>query len=95
MLCGFWGRWFDRVFDTDPSVREKVILFGSRARGDFAERSDIDLAFKGGEAARFILDVNEETDTLLLFDILNLEEPVQDGLLDSIQNEGVALYEKV
>ena len=27
---------------------EKVILFGSRARGDYKERSDIDLAFCGG-----------------------------------------------
>lgn len=27
---------------------KKVILFGSRARGDYKERSDIDLAFYGG-----------------------------------------------
>ena len=27
---------------------EKVILFGSRARGDYKERSDIDLAVSGG-----------------------------------------------
>lgn len=28
---------------------EKVILFGSRARGDFHRTSDIDLAVKGGD----------------------------------------------
>ena len=28
---------------------KKLILFGSRARGDYKERSDIDLAFYGGE----------------------------------------------
>ena len=28
---------------------EKVILFGSRARGDNKERSDIDLAITGGD----------------------------------------------
>ena len=27
---------------------KKLILFGSRARGDYKERSDIDLAFYGG-----------------------------------------------
>lgn len=27
---------------------KKVILFGSRARGNFKEKSDIDLAVKGG-----------------------------------------------
>lgn len=51
---------------------KKVILFGSRARGDFKEKSDIDLAVKGGDFARFSLDVNEETTTLLKFDIINL-----------------------
>ena len=38
----------------------KVVLFGSRARGDFKEKSDIDLAVEGGNFARFSLDVNEE-----------------------------------
>ena len=41
---------------------EKVILFGSRARGDFKERSDIDLAFYGGNSTNFILDVDELID---------------------------------
>ena len=43
---------------------DKVILFGSRARGDFHMTSDIDLAFSGGKASAFILDVSEETSTL-------------------------------
>ena len=73
----------------------KVILLGSRARGDYRERSDIDLAFSGGKAAPFILDVDEKTSTLLEFDIIDLDKPVQSGLLDSIMNEGKVLYEKV
>ena len=32
---------------------EKVILFGSRARGDFRRTSDIDIAVTGGDFARF------------------------------------------
>ena len=40
-----------------------VILFGSRARGDFKERSDIDLAVSGGNTSAFALAVDEETDT--------------------------------
>ena len=42
---------------------QKVILFGSRARGDFKTKSDIDLAVQGGDFIRFMLDVNEETST--------------------------------
>ncbi len=72
-----------------------MILFGSRARGDFKEKSDIDLAVKGGNFARFSLDVNEETTTLLKFDIINLDEKIQQELKDSIQKEGKILYEEI
>ena len=44
---------------------QKVILFGSRARGDFKRTSDIDLAVEGGEVECFALDIDEETTTLL------------------------------
>ncbi len=74
---------------------EKVILFGSRARGDYKTRSDIDLAFQGGNSSCFILDVDEETSTLLEFDVIDLEKPIQKELLESINREGVLLYEKV
>ena len=74
---------------------EKVILFGSRARGDFKERSDIDLAFHGGNSTNFILDVDQLTSTLLEYDIVDLDKPVRKELLESIKNEGVVLYEKI
>lgn len=74
---------------------EKVILFGSRARGDYKERSDIDLAFCGGCSSQFILSVDEETSTLLKFDIIDLDKPVREELLESIHREGVTLYEKI
>ena len=56
---------------------EKVILFGSRARGDFRRTSDIDIAVTGGDFARFALDVDEETSTLLEYDIVNLDRDMQ------------------
>lgn len=74
---------------------EKLYLFGSRARGDYKERSDIDLAFFGGDASRFILEVEEETATLLQYDIVDLALPVQEELMASIHKEGILLYEKV
>lgn len=74
---------------------KKVVLFGSRARGDFKEKSDIDLAMQGGDFIRFMLDVNEETSTLLSFDIINLDEKIQDELRESIEKEGKIVYEKV
>ena len=74
---------------------QKVILFGSRARGDFQRASDIDLAVSGGNVAMFAVDVEEETSTLLQFDVVNLDLDLQDKLLESIKKEGMVLYEKV
>ena len=59
---------------------KKVLLFGSRARGDFN---------------RFALDVDEETSTLLEYDIVNLDAEMQDELRESIEKEGRILYEKI
>ena len=74
---------------------DKIILFGSRARGDFKSRSDIERAVSGGDCVRFSLDVQELTSTLLFFDVVNLDGTVQKELLDSIEREGVCIYEKV
>ena len=74
---------------------QKVILFGSRARGDFQRASDIDLAVSGGNVAMFAVDVEEETSTLLEFDVVNLDLGLQEKLLESIKKEGMVLYEKV
>ncbi len=73
----------------------KVILFGSRARGDYSRVSDIDLAVSGGDRVRFALDVDEETFTLLKYDVVDLDGSVQQELRDSIAREGIVLYEKI
>ena len=70
-------------------------MFGSRARGDYKKTSDIDLAVTGGDTAGFALDVDEETSTLLRFDVVDMQKPVSDELMHSIRNEGVVIYEKV
>lgn len=73
----------------------KVILFGSRSRGDYRMASDIDLAVCGGNYARFALDVDESTSTLLKFDIINLDGAVHQPLLESIEREGIVIYEEI
>ena len=76
-------RTFARKYNID-----KVILFGSRARGDYRRTSDIDLAVVGG-------DFDEETSTLLEYDIVDMSREMQDELRQSIMREGKILYEKV
>jgi predicted nucleotidyltransferase len=72
-----------------------VILFGSRARGDFRRTSDIDIAVDGGDFARFSMDVDEETSTLLEFDIIDLQRNMQEELRKAIDTEGKTIYEEV
>lgn len=89
-----------KVIDEIISFAEKynicqVILFGSRARGDFKRTSDIDIAVSGGDFERFAFDVDEETSTLLEFDIVDLDREMQEALRESIQKEGRILYEKI
>lgn len=72
-----------------------VTLFGSRARGTHRPKSDIDLALSGGDVRGFMLEADEELPTLLAFDFVDLNGPVQDELRRIIDREGVRLYEEV
>ena len=59
---------------------DKIILFGSRAKGTHRERSDIDIAVLGGDFDGFYWDIKENAWTLLMFDIINLSERISDEL---------------
>lgn len=74
---------------------DRVVLFGSRARGSNRERSDIDLAVSGKGVELFVESLEERADTLLSFDIVDLDEIVSDKLRESISREGKVLYAKV
>ncbi len=74
---------------------KKVILFGSRARGNYHTKSDIDLAVLGENFTEFALAVDEETSTLLEYDFIDLSGEVSEALLESIKKEGVLIYEKI
>ncbi len=70
---------------------EKVILFGSRARGDYKRASDINLAVSGGDIYRFALDIEEETSTPLKYDVINLDGVVQKTSICEIRDRIVGL----
>ena len=74
----------------------KIVLFGSRARGDNGPKSDVDIAVFGcRDLPMFSLDVEDEVKTLLKFDIINMDEKVSDEISDAIQRDGVVIYEKI
>lgn len=76
---------------------EKIVLFGSRARGDNNRTSDVDLAVYSTKIpfkneANFWLDI-EDIDTLLCFDIVVISESISKELIENIRKEGVVIYE--
>lgn len=74
---------------------QKVILFGSRARGTNRERSDVDLAVSGGNIRDFRFDMEEEAQTLLMFDVVDLDHHISVELQKEIERDGVVIYEKI
>lgn len=75
---------------------EKLVLYGSRARGDCSERSDIDLAVFGMPRERhaaFSAAV-EELPTLLHFDLAFIRTDTKQAFLTNIEKDGITLYEK-
>lgn len=72
---------------------KKLVLFGSRARGDNTPRSDVDLAVYGmpeANRARFALDA-EELPTLLRLDIVHIRPGMDERFLTNIEKDGVIL----
>ncbi|MDO4858629.1 MAG: nucleotidyltransferase domain-containing protein [Thermoguttaceae bacterium] len=74
---------------------QKVILFGSRARGTNRERSDVDIAVSGGNIRDFRFDLEEEAQTLLMFDVVDLDHHISVELQKEIERDGVVIYEKI
>lgn len=72
----------------------KIVLFGSRARGDHTERSDVDLAVYGGDFDSFYWNIKENIHSLLSFDVVNMNSRVTEELKKEIERDGVVIYEK-
>ena len=73
---------------------DKIILFGSRARGTYSEKSDFDIAVSGGDVGRFYDLVEDEMWSLLSFDIIDLNGKITDELNTEIERDGIVIYEK-
>lgn len=73
---------------------QKIILFGSRARGTHMERSDVDIAVSGGDFDAFYWSIKDKVHSLLTFDIVDLDAGISDELKEEIERDGVIIFEK-
>jgi uncharacterized protein len=76
---------------------DKLVLFGSRARGDHSPVSDYDIAIYAKnlsvlDRANFRADI-DEIETLKKIDIVFVYDSATDDLMKNIKRDGVILYE--
>lgn len=88
-LCAVFTQW--------PNI-DAVLLYGSRAKGNYHSGSDIDLSIKGeGLTFSDLLAIENEIDDLLLpwsVDLSLLGEIDTPSLVEHIQRVGVLFYER-
>lgn len=72
----------------------RLVLFGSRARGDAHPKSDIDLAVFGASNGALFNAAVEELDTLLQIDVVHITDNTSKELMENIQREGRVLMDK-
>lgn len=86
-----------KVFEANSKV-DAVILFGSRAKGNFKEGSDIDLTMKGqGLDFEYLLNLNRQLDGLHLpykIDLLDYNTIKEKALTEHIDRAGIEFYSK-
>lgn len=77
---------------------EKIILFGSRAKGNFRNGSDVDLSLKGnGININDVLDISIDIDNLSLpykFDFVIYDRINEEALLEHINRVGIILFNR-
>lgn len=79
------------VLAKEPSV-EKAILYGSRARGDAEDHSDIDIALLGSGIPLALNTKLREAAGLYQLDIVRINELDNKELLSNIERDGVVIY---
>ena len=85
------------VFAHHPEIQQ-VILYGSRAKGNYRNGSDIDLTMRGENLnLNHLTTVSNELDDLLLpytFDLSIYQQIDNEKLIEHIERVGVIFYQK-
>ena len=72
---------------------KKVVLFGSRARGDNELKSDIDLGiYCDSDLLLFIEEIENNTHTLLEFDFSDMNNIRDEFFIEQVEKEGILLW---
>ncbi len=91
-----WIKAYDEIIGmAEKYAVQKIVLFGSRARGTNTEVSDIDIVIYGAkDFKRLYAELKYNEFTLKMIDIINGEKSMTQELKEEIRRDGVVLYEK-
>ena len=85
------------ILSRSVQVKE-AILFGSRAKGNYRNGSDVDIALKGDldlkSVAQLSYFLNEETLMPYKFDIIDYARIKNNDLKEHIDRVGITIYDK-
>ena len=89
-----WKQLLDLCYSF--SKVNKIILYGSRARGDFRQGSDIDLAIDAPlmtsiEFAKLWNDI-DDLPVLYTFDVVHLQGLTNKDLITAINHDGIKIH---
>ena len=77
---------------------DKAIIFGSRAKGNYSNGSDVDIAIKGTidfrTVAKLSYLLNQESFMPYKFDIANYTKTQHNDLKEHIDRVGIIIYDK-
>jgi predicted nucleotidyltransferase len=77
---------------------EKIVIYGSRANGDYQKTSDVDIAIFGknwttGDISEISFILEEQVNTPLKFDVVNFFTLEKESLKKNILTKGKVIYE--
>ena len=90
--------YITKTMEACPAIR-KAILFGSRAKGNWKNGSDIDLALVGDKVdwsivSDILMKLEEESPMPYLFDVIDYQAISNPELKAHIDRAGIVLYEQ-
>lgn len=82
-------------FSSKPDI-EKVVIYGSRAKGNYHNGSDIDFAVWSDDNKNFLHIASELDDlpTPYKFDVTDYKTLTHEGMKNNIDNDGIIFYRR-
>ena len=94
MKFGLRDEIYIRIEKITKKYKYKFVVFGSRARGDYKNNSDIDIAISGVVSEKDETEIRNEFDLIdmeYLLDIVFINQLTNKELIENIEKEGVLI----